>query len=91
MFLLRKVIDNPYTQAVLRGLKPCIIGIILATGVSMLIKNSVYPLVETKDFVPVIIAIVLALIYFCSERVIKKKVSPIMLIVISACLGVIVF
>ena len=48
MFLLRKVLDNPYTQAVLRGLKPCIIGIILATGASMLIKNSVYPLVETE-------------------------------------------
>ena len=29
---LRTVLKNSYVQAVLRGLKPCIIGIILATG-----------------------------------------------------------
>ncbi len=91
MFLLRKVMDNPYTQAVLRGLKPCIIGIILATGIHMIIKNSVYPLVQNNDVLPLILAIVLAFIYFGSGRIIKKKVSPILLIIISAFLGMIVF
>ena len=91
MFLLRKILDNPYTQAVLRGLKPCIIGIILATGISMIVKNSVYPLAQTRDFLPLIITAILAAIYFGSARLLKKKISPIMLIVISACLGIIVF
>lgn len=91
MFLLRKVLDNPYTQAVLRGLKPCIIGIILATGIHMIIKNSIYPLIQNNDVIPLILAIVLAFIYFGSGRIIKKKVSPILLIIISAFLGMIVF
>ena len=34
MVLLKKLLKDPYVQAILRGLKPCIIGIILATGVS---------------------------------------------------------
>ena len=83
--------DNPYTQAVLRGLKPCIIGVILATGIYMIVKNSVYPLVKNDDVIPLILAIVLAFIYFASQRIIKKRISPIMLIIISACLGIIVF
>lgn len=91
MFLLQKVLDNPYAQAVLRGLKPCIIGIILATGVSMIVKNSVYPLAQNHEIVPFVVAVVLAIVYFGSERITKKKVSPIMLIIISACLGAIVF
>ena len=91
MFLLRKVLDNPYTQAILRGLKPCIIGIILATGIYMIVKNSVYPLVQTGDLLPLILAVVLAGIYFGAERIIHKKISPIMLIMISACMGIIVF
>lgn len=32
MVLLKKLLKNPYVQAILRGMKPCIIGIILATG-----------------------------------------------------------
>ena len=41
MVLLKKLLKNPYVQAVLRGLKPCIIGIILATGVFMILQHSV--------------------------------------------------
>ena len=39
MALLKKLLKNPYVQAVLRGLKPCMIGIILATGVYMILHN----------------------------------------------------
>ena len=91
MFLLRKIMNNPYTQAVLRGLKPCIIGIIFATGISMIVKNSVYPLAQRGEMLSLILAVVLATIYFGSALILKKKITPIMLIIISACLGVIVF
>ena len=37
MVLLKKLLKNPYVQAILRGLKPCIIGIILATGIFMIL------------------------------------------------------
>ena len=39
MAVLKAALKNPYVQAVLRGLKPCIIGIILATGLYMVLHN----------------------------------------------------
>ena len=41
MVLLKKLLKNPYVQAILRGMKPCIIGIILATGLYMILHNCV--------------------------------------------------
>lgn len=89
---LNAVIKNAYVQAVLRGLKPCIAGIILATGVFMTIKNCL-PAGEGSliDVRGSLITVALALIMFGSRLVTKKKVSPICLIVISAVLGVIVY
>ncbi len=39
MVVLKSVLKNRYVQAALSGLKPCVIGIILATGVYMMIRN----------------------------------------------------
>ena len=33
LILLRSIIKNPNVQAILRGMQPCVVGIILATGV----------------------------------------------------------
>ena len=91
MVLLRKALGNQYVQAVLRGLKPCVIGIIIATSCYMIYKNSVLPLMgETPDLWPSIITGILAIIYFGSKRVLKKKMTPISLIIISAFLGVVI-
>ena len=38
-FYLKNAIKNKYIQAILRGMKPCVIGIVLATGVYMVLKN----------------------------------------------------
>ena len=92
MIMLKSMQGNKYVQAVLRGLKPCIIGIILATGFMMLIKNCVLPLLhDTKDYRPALIACVLAIAYFVPRKVFSKKMSPILLIMISAVLGVITY
>lgn len=37
--LLKTALKNKYVQAVLRGLKPCVIGIVLATGIYMVLGN----------------------------------------------------
>ena len=37
--LMKTAWKNKYVQAVLRGLKPCVIGIVLATGAYMLLGN----------------------------------------------------
>lgn len=86
MILLKSIHKNPYVQAVLRGLKPCIIGIIFATGLYMTLSNCV-PALE-QDLITVVMTLLLALIMFGSERLLKKRVSPLSLIVLSAIIGI---
>ena len=38
---LKTVLKNSYVQAILRGLKPCMVGITLATGVCMILRNGI--------------------------------------------------
>lgn len=92
LVILKTLLKNKYVQAILRGLKPCIIGIILATGVYMTL-NSCISLTGDRhvNTRAVMIAAVLGVITFGAKPVIKRKVSPVMLIVISACLGIAVY
>ena len=87
--LMKAFIRNAYVQAMLRGMKPCIIGIILATGVDMLVKNCGFP--TGPDWKAMILTAVLAILFFGSGKVLKKKLSPIALIGISGVLGILVY
>ena len=92
MVVLKTLISNPYVQAVLLGLKPCIIGIILATGVYMCISNCLHFSDNVTVDIPALIILGILIILSAGAKVLaKKKISPIMLIVISACLGIIVY
>ncbi len=92
MVLLRKMLGNKYVEAILQGLKPCITGIIAATGFYMIMKSAIQPLlVEAADIRPFIISMILIILYFGSRSVLRKKMSPILLIVFSAVLGIAVY
>ena len=92
VILLKKLLKNPYVQAVLRGLKPCIIGIILATGIFMILQHSAgSPGALSFDRTAIIMTIVLGAVYFGSRKVLKNGVSPIGLIGIAALTGLIVY
>ena len=92
MILLKKLLKNPYVQAVLRCVKPCIIGIILATGIFMILQHCIGSVSDASfDMTAIIMTAVLALIYFGSTKVTKKGLSPIGLIGVSAVAGVIVY
>lgn len=92
MIALKNLLKNKYIQAILRGLKPCIIGIILATGTYMILMNcfslSTSIVFEWKAC---ILTAVLATIMFASKPIMKKKISPIILIAISAVLGIVTY
>lgn len=92
MVFLKNALQNKYVQAVLRGLKPCIIGIILATGCHITINNC-FPAANSNafDMKALIMGVALALVYFGSREFLKKSLSPIALIVLSACLGMVVY
>jgi chromate transporter len=92
MVLLKKLLKNPYVQAVLRGLKPCIIGIILATGIYMILQHSVGSIGALSFNTPaVLLTVALAVIYFGSRKVMKNSISPIGLISISALAGILIY
>ena len=90
--LLKTALKNQYIQAILRGLKPCVIGIVLATGSYMILKNC-FGTISNAAANPaaILIAILLVVSLFGYKRIAKKKLSPIGLIVLSAILGIIVF
>ena len=83
---------NPYVQAVLKGLKPCVTGIVLATGLYMVIHN-VLPLAGgvLLDVPGLVITGALCLILWVFPKIAKKKLSPIQLICFAALLGVVVY
>ena len=91
MVALKTLLKNKYMQAILRGLKPCIIGIILATGIYMTASNCIPSAMNSFDMRAIIITLVLAAIMWGTKPVLKKKTPPIMLIVVSACLGIVVY
>ena len=90
--LLKTALKNRYIQAVLRGLKPCVIGIVLATGIYMIFGNCFGSVSALRfNLRAVIVTAVLAASIFGYKRVAKKKLSPILLIVIAAIAGAIVY
>ena len=92
MALLKRVLQNPYVQAVLRGVKPCIIGIVLATGLFFVFRNCFGNVdAPAVNGAAILLTAVLALIYFGSRKILKKSLSPIGLIGMSALAGILVY
>lgn len=92
MALLKNALKNKYVQAVLRGLKPCIVGIIIATGLYMTLSRC-FP--QEGGHAPDLRAMLICALLFAAmplyRRFRKKKLSPISLIVLSALLGVLIY
>ena len=91
MVLLKTILQNEFVKAALNGLKPCIIGIILATGIMMVVNNCRITLAGTVDALTLCITTIIAVIYFGSKKLMKKGITPIMLICISALVGIVVY
>ena len=82
--MLKNAIRHPHIQALLRGLRPCVVGIILITGCEMVITNCL----DSTGTADLILTVILAVILLGSKYLLKKKLSPIALILIAACLGI---
>ena len=90
--LLKTALKNKYTQAVLRGLKPCVIGVVLATGIYMVLSNCFGPISAIKVNVQaIIITALLVASMFGYNHFSKQRLSPILLIVISAIAGIVIY
>ena len=85
--ILKNAIGNKYVQAVLRGLKPCVVGVVLGTGSYMVISNAGI----SGDLRGLTVTAGLGAALWLWPKLTKKKLSPIALICISALLGMIVY
>jgi len=91
MGVMKNAMKHAAVQAALRGVKPCMIGVILATGLYMMMKNVLAPNAgEAVDVRALLITALLAAAMVVYRKIKKKKLSPILLIVISAVFGVII-
>lgn len=87
MTLANRLSGKKWIKEAFKGINPCIVGIILAMGVGMIGKNIANPIIADNDFLPTVLTIVLAAVYFGFRRIVKKKMSPIVLILIAAFVG----
>jgi chromate transporter len=90
MVILKNALQSAFVKAVLQGLKPSIIGIILATGIYLTWKNC-FPAGTSLDVKSVVIMALLVAALFGYRKIFHKQLSPILLIVCSACMGMIVY
>lgn len=87
--LLKKALKNRWVRAVLRGVKPCVIGIVLAVGVYMTLHRCL-PGMEID--IPAVCITVLLAAGAAAYRVLRgKKLPPVALILFAAVLGVIIY
>ena len=93
ILLLKKLLDYPVVKAILSGFQAVVIGLIFATALFFMYKNLFYISDDTLNiaFEPVIIFGVLSLLIILFRIIFKKKMSPYIVLIIGAVLGIIVY
>ena len=93
--LIRNFLKYSGVQAFLRGVRPCVIALILATGITMLLSTLLGITTVCGGIAPdikgIIILAILITIALIIKKALKKKPSPIVMILISAGLGMIFY
>lgn len=89
--LIRGLLKYSGVRAFLEGVRPCVVGLILATSVTMLLSTlfSIGTVTDTPsaDLRGVVILLVLISVSVLWKKLFSKKPSPILLIVASAGMG----
>ena len=90
--LFTKIIKHKAVQSILRCVKPCIMGVILATGSYMAVSTvigSVRQVAMDVSAIVILSLLVLALLLY--KKLCKKELSPILLIALAAVLGIFLY
>ena len=93
--LIRNLLKYAGVKAFLGGIRPCVVGLILATAITMFVSVVIgfagVGDAPSIDFTGIIIFAILITISFVAELALKKKPSPILMILISAGLGMLMY
>ena len=86
---IKTFIRNPWFKAILKGLKPCIVGIVLSTGLFMVVSNCIAIGGNLEfDHRDSLITVILISLCIGSKVLLKKKLSPFLLILIAGISGI---
>lgn len=92
MTTLNKLLENQSVQMVLKGVQASVIGIILATGMYMVLSNCLMMGnengVDWKNIIMTMLLLAIGKMYRFRKQ---KPLSSIVLIIIAACLGIVIY
>ena len=93
--LMQNITKYAGVKAFLGGIRPCVVGLILATAVIMLLRCSLNVAAigdaVSVDYMGIVIFAILIAIAIGAKLLFRKKPSPIVMILISAGLGIIFY
>ena len=91
----RNILKHRLSQAFLRGVRPCVVALILGTALILFLNVLLgFQSVEVPlypDYRGMILFEILLLVTFFARIVLKKRLSPILIILLSAGLGLLVY
>lgn len=92
---IRNLLTYKGVQAFLKGIRPCIVALILSTSI-ILTLNTIFGFKNIAsdffiDTIGLLILVVLFILKFILEKIIHKKTSPILMIMFSAILGMFLY
>ncbi|MBQ8344240.1 MAG: chromate transporter [Clostridia bacterium] len=93
--LIRNFLKYKGVQGFLNGVRPCIVALILATAITLFMSTLLGFTTVSQgvhiDYKGLIIFVILVLVAFAFKTVRRKRISPILMILISAGLGMILY
>ena len=93
--LVRGFLEYAGVKAFLGGIRPCVVALILTTAFTMFLGSffSIKTLESAPcaDFIGITIFLTVAVFAFFFKKIKKKKPSPILLIIISAFMGMVLY
>lgn len=91
----KKFADNIYVKTVLEGVKPVILGLMVTMLFKIIFINifGSFGYNNPINFMirPLLITLIIFGIYFLYAKIFKKKMAPILLIVLSALIGIVIY
>lgn len=91
--LLKNLLNYPSVQGILRGVRPCVVALILSTGCTMGL-SLLLGLEKSNGFAPDVRAIVLLVLLFLVHLIFRKRHKsppPILMILLSALSGMVAY
>ena len=91
----KNLTDNRYFSGFIKGVQPVVAALIISTGLILLVKTLI--LTNNGQFcynlnlnpISVVVFLFLAGVHFFADKILKKKISSVQLILISALLGIV--